>query len=65
MNLQDDIENKTQELGGKAKEFIGEKTGDRELEAEGAGDKAEAGVKQAIENGKDALKNISDGFTKN
>lgn len=64
MNLADKAKNKAQELGGKAKEFVGDKTDDTELEAEGVGDQAEAGTRQAGEHLKDAAKNVKDDLTK-
>lgn len=64
MSIGDKIGNKAQELKGEAKEGLGRATGNREMEADGAGDKAEAGVRQAGENVKDAAKNIADGFSK-
>lgn len=63
MNAGDKIRNKTEELGGKAKEFVGDKTGNEDLKAEGIGDQAGAGAKQAGENVKDAGKNLKDGLT--
>ncbi|WP_333617873.1 CsbD family protein [Dietzia sp.] len=62
MNFQDKAENKFQEVAGKAKEFVGEKSGDQELQGEGAADQAGAGAKQATENVKDAAKNLKDGL---
>lgn len=42
----DDIRNKAEELKGKAKEKIGDATGNRSLQAEGLGDQAKAKLKQ-------------------
>lgn len=58
MGLDDKIANKGQDLGGKVKEGAGKATGDRDLEAEGKGDQAAAGIKQAGEKIKDAAKDI-------
>jgi len=58
MGLDDKIANKGQDLGGKIKEGTGKATGDRDLEAEGKGDQAAAGIKQAGEKIKDAVKNV-------
>lgn len=46
---------KTDELKGKAKETVGEITGDEELEAQGKGDQVKGDVKQAGEKLKDAV----------
>ncbi len=52
----DKLKNKAQELSGEGKEHVGEATGDRDLQAEGANDKAAGNVKQAGEKIKDVLK---------
>lgn len=44
-----DISNKAEELTGSAKQAVGDITGDDELRAEGAADKAGAQVKQGVE----------------
>jgi uncharacterized protein YjbJ (UPF0337 family) len=56
MGLDDKIDNKSEELRGKAKEGVGRATDDEELEAQGRGDQAKANVKQAGEKIKDAFK---------
>ncbi len=56
MGLDDKIKNKAEELGGRGKEKTGEKTGDRDLQAEGSADQSKANLKQAGENVKDAFK---------
>jgi tRNA (adenine57-N1/adenine58-N1)-methyltransferase len=56
MGTDDKIENKGEELRGKAKEAVGKATDDEELEAQGRGDQAKADVKQAGEKIKDAFK---------
>jgi uncharacterized protein YjbJ (UPF0337 family) len=56
MGLDDKIQNAAEKLGGKAKEGVGESTGDRDLQAEGKGDQTKASLKQAGENIKDAFK---------
>ncbi|SFN27471.1 CsbD-like [Pseudonocardia ammonioxydans] len=48
-------ENKTEELKGKAKETVGEVTGDEELETQGKGDQVKGNLKQAGEKIKDAF----------
>lgn len=55
MSLGDRINNKAEDLGGKAKEATGRATGDEQLEAEGRGDQAKAGLKDAVEDVKDAV----------
>jgi uncharacterized protein YjbJ (UPF0337 family) len=56
MGLDDKIKNAAEEAAGKVKEKTGEATGDRDLQAEGAGEQASANVKQAGEKVKDAAK---------
>lgn len=50
------IDNKVEELGGKAKEKIGQATGDEELEAQGERDQTTSNLKQAGEKVKDAFR---------
>ncbi|HEY2225121.1 CsbD family protein [Actinomycetospora sp.] len=52
----DKIDNKTDELKGKAKETVGKLQDDEELQAEGKGDQVKGNVKQAGEKVKDAFK---------
>lgn len=63
MGIGDKADNKGQEFGGKVKEGTGKAVGNESLEAEGKGDQAEAGLKQGLEKGKDAIKDIKDGLT--
>ena len=56
MGTDDKIDNKVEELGGKAKEHVGRATGDEELEAQGHGDQAKSNLKQAGEKIKDVFK---------
>ena len=56
MGLDDKIDNKMEDLGGKAKEGVGRATGDEELEAQGQGDQSKSDLKQAGEKIKDAFK---------
>ncbi len=63
MGLDDKISNKTEDLGGKAKEAVGSATGDRDLEAEGKGDQTSAAFKDGAEKVKDAASNIKDKLT--
>ncbi|MEU7788566.1 MULTISPECIES: CsbD family protein [unclassified Amycolatopsis] len=58
MSLGDKIGNKAEELGGKAKEAAGDATGNEQLQAEGQADQAKAGLKGAVENVKDAAKDL-------
>lgn len=50
------VDHKTEELGGKAKEKIGQATGDRNLEAQGQNDQTKSNLKQAAEKVKDAFR---------
>lgn len=59
MGIGDKISNKAEELGGKAKEAVGDATDNRSLEAEGQTDQTAAHGKQAGENVKDALREAS------
>lgn len=71
MSFVDMAKNKVEETVGKAKEVIGEKTGNRKLEAEAEGraDQGRAGLKQAGENVKDGASDakdaVQDAFKKN
>ncbi len=56
MGIADKASNKAEELKGKAKEVVGNVTGDDELKAEGKAEQKKADVKQAGENVKDAFK---------
>ena len=60
MSLGDKISNKAEDLGGKAKETVGNATGDQQLQAEGKTDQAKAGLKDAAENVKDAVGDAAD-----
>jgi uncharacterized protein YjbJ (UPF0337 family) len=55
MGLDDKIDNKTEELAGKAKEGVGKATGDDELEIQGKADQLKSNLKQAGEKVKDAF----------
>jgi uncharacterized protein YjbJ (UPF0337 family) len=55
MGLDDKIDNKTEELAGKAKEHVGKATGDDELETQGKADQLKSNLKQAGEKVKDAF----------
>jgi uncharacterized protein YjbJ (UPF0337 family) len=56
MGIDDKVDNKSEELAGKAKEGIGKATDDEQLEAEGKADQTSANVKQAGEKIKDIFK---------
>jgi uncharacterized protein YjbJ (UPF0337 family) len=56
MAADDKIDNKTDQLKGKAKETVGKATDDDELEAKGKKDQTKGDVKQAGEKLKDAVK---------
>ncbi|WP_424186222.1 CsbD family protein [Actinokineospora sp. G85] len=60
MSVGDKFENKSQDLGGKAKEAAGTVTGDEELRQEGKYDQAKAGLKKAAEDVKDAVGEAAD-----
>ncbi len=64
MGLDDKIENKAEELKGKAKEAFGEHTGDDSVANEGRGDQASSNAKQAGEHVKDAVNDVKDAFKK-
>ncbi|MGA1812324.1 CsbD family protein [Frondihabitans sp. 4ASC-45] len=56
MALGDKIQNAAQDIAGKAKEVIGDKTDNENLEAEGHKDQASASVKKTGEDVKDVFK---------
>jgi uncharacterized protein YjbJ (UPF0337 family) len=56
MGIDDKVDNKSEELAGKAKEGIGKATDDEQLEAEGKTDQGKSNLKQAGEKIKDAFK---------
>jgi uncharacterized protein YjbJ (UPF0337 family) len=64
MGFDDKVDNKGEELQGRAKEAAGAVTGDDELRNEGRADQAESSVKQAGEKVKDAVEDIKDAFKK-
>ena len=59
MGIGDKIQNKVDELTGKAKAAAGDATNDKSLEAEGHADQSAANAKQAGEDIKDALREAS------
>ena len=56
MGLEDKMDNKKDNLSGKAKEGVGKATGDENLERQGKNDQRKSDVKQAGEKVKDAFK---------
>ena len=54
--MNDKMEHKAEELGGKAKEALGRASDDEQLEAEGKGEQSKANLKQAADKVKDAFK---------
>jgi uncharacterized protein YjbJ (UPF0337 family) len=56
MSGEDKANNKVEELGGKAKEALGNATGDKDLQAAGQKDQTKSNLKQAGEKVKDAFK---------
>jgi uncharacterized protein YjbJ (UPF0337 family) len=56
MSAIDKAKNKVEDLGGKAKEKVGQVTGDTRTENEGKGDQAKSNLKDAGEKVKDAFK---------
>jgi len=60
MSYTDKARNEAQQMEGHAKEWVGDKTDNERLEAEGTRDKAEGNAKQAGEHVKDAFKNAGD-----
>ena len=57
MSKDDKVQNKTEEIRGKAKEKVGDATGDDNLKAQGERDQSKANLKQAGEKVKDAFTN--------
>ncbi|MCF4005673.1 CsbD family protein [Corynebacterium uropygiale] len=55
-----DIENKAEDLGGKAKEAFGNVTGNEEMENEGKADQVKADVKEAISDAGEKIKEGAD-----
>ena len=56
MGVGDRMENTGEDVKGKAKEAAGKVTDDERLEAEGKMDQAKAGMKNAVEDVKDAFR---------
>jgi uncharacterized protein YjbJ (UPF0337 family) len=62
MSIADKVKNKAEELTGKAKQGIGEATGNERLQAEGLAQETAAHAKQAGEHVKDAGRDVRDTF---
>ena len=58
MGTQDQMSNKAQDLGGRAKETVGTMTDDRDLRDEGRMDQAKAAIKDAGEKVKDTAEDV-------
>jgi uncharacterized protein YjbJ (UPF0337 family) len=56
MGADDKVKNTVEDLTGKAKEAVGDITGNERLQAEGESDQAKADLKKAGENVKDAFR---------
>jgi uncharacterized protein YjbJ (UPF0337 family) len=55
MGIMDKAKDKAEELEGKGKQEVGERTGDKDLQAEGQVDETKGSLKQAGEKVKDAF----------
>ncbi|MDN6372220.1 MAG: CsbD family protein [Brevibacterium aurantiacum] len=64
MGFDDKFDNKTEEFSGKAKETVGDMTGDDELKAEGSAEPLKGKSKQVGEKVKDLGKDVKDKFSK-
>jgi uncharacterized protein YjbJ (UPF0337 family) len=62
MSATDKAKNEAQEAKGKVKEWVGDKTDNERLQAEGAADQAKAHAKQAGEHVKDAAHDVAEDF---
>jgi uncharacterized protein YjbJ (UPF0337 family) len=56
VGAEDKVNNKLEDLGGKAKEGVGSATGDEALERQGERDQSKSDLKQAGEKVKDAFR---------
>ena len=63
MSFTDKMKNKAEELTGKAKQGVGEETGNDRLYAKGQADETAARTKQAGEHIKDAGRNVRDALS--
>jgi uncharacterized protein YjbJ (UPF0337 family) len=60
MSYTDKARNEAEQLKGRTKEWVGDKTDNERLEAEGVADQAKGNAKQAGEHVKDAFKDAGD-----
>jgi uncharacterized protein YjbJ (UPF0337 family) len=60
MGYTDKASNEAEQMKGKAKQWVGDKTDDEQLEAEGARERVSGNVKQAGEHIKDAARDARD-----
>jgi uncharacterized protein YjbJ (UPF0337 family) len=56
MSADDKVQNKGEELKGRAKEALGDATGNEQWQAEGKAERAKGSLKQAAEKVKDAFR---------
>ena len=59
MGYDDKLKNEAEEARGKVKEWVGDKTDNEQLQAEGMRDQASGRVKQAGEHLKDAARDVT------
>ncbi|MCI6207309.1 MAG: CsbD family protein [Corynebacterium glucuronolyticum] len=59
-DIKNDIKNKAEEFGGKAKEGLGDVTDNEKLENEGKADQTKSDIKQGIEELGDKVKEAGD-----
>jgi uncharacterized protein YjbJ (UPF0337 family) len=62
MGMDDKIKHGAEELGGKAKEAVGDATDNEQLEAEGKTQQTKAAAKQAGDHLRDAAQDVKDGL---
>ncbi len=60
MGLADKLRNKLHMGSGRAKQSVGRATNDRDLEAEGTGERLGGATRQVGEHAKDAVKDVRD-----
>lgn len=58
------IENKVDEFAGKAKEGIGNVTGNDKLEAEGQADQVQSKIAQGVDKVKETFEGVKESFSK-
>ncbi|WP_080792982.1 CsbD family protein [Corynebacterium pacaense] len=59
-DFSDKVSNKAEDLGGKAKEGIGEATGNDSLADEGRADQVKSEIKEAVHEAGDKVKEVAD-----